>query len=476
MHQLSLQQYQQARQTRDPRFDGRFFVAVKTTGIFCRNICPVRMPKEVNVTYYDFAAQAMQAGFRPCLRCRPDSAPGSFAWQGTETTLHRAMHYLQRYPELKLSEICTRLGITDRYLRKLFQQFLGISPKHYQLSEQLLFAKRLLHETQLTIEEVAQSAGFNSSRRLQDHMTQHFRLSPTQVRQQQTPAKQKLSLMLPYHAPYHWQQVRDFLAVRAIEGVETVTETAYQRHFCWYFHKTPAITEKNTLAVQTLTSCSGEFIAEQCPEQHAFRVTIILSDYSQLNHIVRNIRRILDLDTDSQMICQQFVNAGVPEDELLSGIRLPGVWDVFEAGVRAILGQQVSIKAAITLVTRLVHHCGNTQQNRLQFPTPQQVAENSLDCLKMPQARKNALRALAEFVAQDQSQSVLASSPDAWLNLKGIGPWTVAYAKMRGLSDPDIWLNTDLVIKKQLQQHAINAELVMPWRSYLTFQLWNMAT
>lgn len=465
MQQLSTQQYQQARQTRDPRFDGRFFVAVKTTGIFCRNICPVRMPKETNVTYYDFAAQAMQAGFRPCLRCRPDSAPGSFAWKGVETTLQRAMQCLQTHPELKLNEIGDKLGITDRYLRKLFQQFLGISPKHYQLTEQLLFAKRLLHETQLSIEEVAQSAGFNSSRRLQDNMAQHFRLSPTQVRQQQAPAKQKLCLNLPYRAPYNWPQVRDFLAVRAIEGVEAVTQTRYQRHFCWHYHAPD----------QSLQQCSGQFDAEHCPEQQLFKVNIELDEYSQLGSIVRNIRRVLDLDTDSQTICEQFVNAGVPQSALLEGLRLPGVWNVFEAGIRAVLGQQVSVKAAINQVTRLVHDCGYTINQRLQFPSPQQVANNSLDCLKMPQARINTVRALAEFMAEDLNQSALPSSPEQWLALKGIGPWTVAYAKMRGQSDPDIWLNTDLVIKKQLQQHQIDADLIAPWRSYLTFQLWSMA-
>lgn len=466
MKQLSTQEYQQARHTRDPRFDGRFFVAVKTTGIFCRNICPVRAPKEANVTYYDFAAQAMQAGFRPCLRCRPDSAPGSFAWKGVETTLQRAMQCLQTHPELTLSEICEKLGITDRYLRKLFQHFLGISPKHYQLSEQLLFAKRLLHETQLTIEEVAQSAGFNSSRRLQDNMAQHFRLSPSQVRRQQAPAKQKLCLNLSYRAPYNWPQVRNFLALRAIEGVETVTDTSYQRHFCWHYHS----------AQHTPNMCSGVFHAEHCPDEQLFRVNIELDEYSQLGSIVRNIRRMLDLDTDSQTICEQFVSAGVPEEALLSGLRLPGVWDVFEAGIRAVLGQQVSVKAAINQVTRLVHDCGHMSHNHLQFPTPQQVAENPLDCLKMPQARKNTVRALAEFVAEDLTQSALPSSPDNWLPLKGIGPWTVAYAKMRGQSDPDIWLNTDLVIKKQLQQHPVNADLVAPWRSYLTFQLWSMAS
>ncbi|UAA39187.1 DNA-3-methyladenine glycosylase 2 family protein [Paraneptunicella aestuarii] len=460
-------QYQQARHSRDPRFDGRFFVAVRTTGIFCRNICPVKMPKEENVEYFDFAAQAMQAGYRPCLRCRPDSAPGSFAWKGTETTLIRAMKLLKESPSLSMQALCERLGISDRYLRKLFQRYLGIAPKQYQMTEQLLFAKNLLHETQLSVEDVAQSCGFNSSRRLQDNMMKFLRLSPGQVRQQSlTHANGKAlcnSLRLSFREPYHWPQVRDFMALRAIEGVEIVTDDGYQRHF--------------TLPVGAESEpVHGTFKAMFNAEERVFDVQIEMNSYRNLGDVIRNIRRVLDLDADSNAIAECMIKAGVPEQTIVQGLRLPGVWSVFEAGVRAILGQQVSVKAAISHLSRLTESCGFEIDGKLYFPTAQHILDNNLDCLKMPGARKQTLHNLAQYmVDKDKQSSTGLHQVDDWLSIKGIGPWTVAYAQMRGQSEPDIWLDTDLVIKKQLQQHDICADFAAPWRSYLTFQLWSMA-
>lgn len=456
MQQFDLTQYQSARQSRDPRFDGRFFVGVKTTGIFCRNVCPVKLPKEENVVYFDLAAQALQAGFRPCLRCRPDSAPGSCAWQGVETTLQRSMRLLKQQPDYSLDVLCQKLGITPRYLRKLFQTRLGVSPKQFQLTEQLLFAKRLLHETQLSIEHIAHSAGFNSARRLQTHMKSQFRLTPTEVRKMNNPFCGSHQMTLQCRAPYNWPQVRDFLAIRAIEGMEWVTENNYTRHF--------------TLNENEQTT-SGKLSATFNESECAFHVCIELNNPSLLGAVLRNLRRMLDTDTDSQLIATQLIQAGVPKQAIIPGLRLPGVWDVFEAGARAILGQQVSVKAAVNQAINLTHSCHYIVDEQLQFPTPEQVLANSLDCLKMPAARKQTLHRLAEFMLANPNESEL----DLWLPLKGIGPWTVSYAKMRGQSDPDIWLSTDLIIKKQREKHPINDELVAPWRSYLTFQLWSMA-
>lgn len=465
------QEFRQARKSRDPRFDGRFFVGVKTTGIFCRNVCRVRLPKEENVTYFNFAAQAMQAGFRPCLRCRPDSAPGSFAWQGVTTTLARAMQLLKNQPHTDIQHLCEKLGISDSYLRKLFRTQLGISPKHFQIAEQLLLAKRLLHETQLSVEQIAHCSGFNSARRLQDNMMQHLKLSPSQVRQTKPIANRPLRLHLYYRAPYNWPQLRDFLSIRAIANVETVTEHSYSRQF----------TLKATTA--NASECHGYFRATHQETQNRFEVDIELNDYQQLNRVLSNLRRILDLDTDSSVIEQQLLAAGIPQQQLVTGLRLPGVWSELEAGVRAILGQQVSIQAAITHLTRLVESCDYRIADKLYFPTAEHILNNPLDVLKMPNARKQCLHRLAEHIKNgndlaqktEQEQLFLHTDLKQWQALKGIGPWTVAYAEMRGQSNPDIWLNTDLVIKKQLQKQAINADLAIPWRSYLTFQLWSMA-
>lgn len=456
MQQFSKAQYQSARKSRDPRFDGRFFVGVKTTGIFCRNVCPVKLPKEENVAYFDLAAQALQAGFRPCLRCRPDSAPGSYAWQGVETTLYRAMRLLKQTPHMSLDPLSERLGITSRYLRKLFQARLGISPKQFQITEQLLFAKRLLHETQLSIEDIAHSCGFNSARRLQAHMKAHFRLTPTEVRKMNKTPHDSHRVTIQCQTPYNWPQVRDFLAVRAVDGMEWVDENSYARHF--------TLTDN---AQTTYGKLHATFDAKAC----CFKVDITLDNPSLLGAVLRNLRRMLDTDTDSQLIAKQLVEAGVPQQAIVPGLRLPGVWDVFEAGARAILGQQVSVKAAVNQTINLVQSCRHMHHEQLHFPRPEHVLADPLDCLKMPAARKQTLHRLAEYVLHHPAESNL----DLWLPLKGIGPWTVSYAKMRGQSDPDVWLSTDLIIKKQREKHPINDEIVAPWRSYLTFQLWSMA-
>lgn len=450
------QQWQQARLSRDRRFDGRFFVAVKTTGIFCRNVCPANLPKEQNVEYYTHAAQALNQGYRPCLRCRPDSAPQSYAWLGVETTVVRAMCLLRENYQAGLETIAERLGISDGYLRKLFRQHLGVSPKQFQLTEQLLFAKKLLHETQLSVEQVAISAGFQSARRLQQNMQQTMNLTPSQIRNQRTIKEHPMQLSLSFSPEYCWQQIRDFWQIRAVAGVEKVTESSYERTFQW-------------------DGDSGHFKVEIEPEKYRFQVQISMQNYANLHAVLNNIKRILDLETDYAVVRAGLLQTGLGEAQLTPGIRIPGVWSVFEAGCRAVLGQQVSVKAAVNKVAQLTEHLGQTiavdsECSRL-FPTPKAVAQSDLDFLRMPQARKNALRELARFIDEQGEDA----SPERWLDIKGIGPWTVAYARMRGLSEPDIWLGTDLVIKNQIKQYSLDTDAAAPWRSYLTFQLWDNA-
>ncbi|MDF2179662.1 AlkA N-terminal domain-containing protein [Aliiglaciecola sp. CAU 1673] len=449
---MTTETHQQARLSRDRRFDGQFFIAVKTTGIFCRTICPATLPKEENVEYFPMAEQAMDAGYRPCLRCRPDSSPHSFAWKGVDTTVERALKLLREYPHLSLEQISEKLGVSDRYLRKLFNLHVGLAPKRYQLFQQLLFAKQLLHESRLNVEEVALAAGFQSARRLQDNFKQYLGLSPKQIRQVNSKHDAPLSLHLAYRPPYAWPELRQFLAARAIESMEWVTDNSYARTF-------------------RLASCEGYFIARHRPERHGFEVELELSDLSQLKAVIDEIRRVLDLDADSMLIGERLVASGVPEDKLVQGLRLPGVWHSFEAGCRAILGQQVSVTAAIKLVTQLVVALGETHSRGRLFPTPSAVAQSDLAFLKMPGSRREALQRFAAYWhahgEPENLQDILA--------LKGIGPWTLSYMQMRGQSHPDIWLDTDLVIKKQLNKYVVDASQIAPWRSYLTFQLWSMA-
>lgn len=453
---MNSQTWQQARLSRDRRFDGRFFVAVKTTGIFCRNICPANLPKEENVEYYTHAAQALEKGYRPCLRCRPDSAPSSYAWLGVETTVVRAMKLLRDFPESGLEDIAQRLGISDSYLRKLFREHLGVSPKQFQLTEQLLFAKKLLHETHLSVEQVATTAGFQSARRLQQNLKDTMQLTPTQIRQQQSQQDKQLHLYLSYTPDYYWRQVRDFWQIRAVHGMETVTEDSYARSFNWQGDR-------------------GYFCAQIEPERFRFKVTLSLQNYQNLRFVLRNIKRVLDLDTDYSVVKAGLLKTGLRVEQLTPGIRIPGVWCLFEAGCRAVLGQQVSVKAAVNKVAQLTDELGETisaehQLTRL-FPSAEAVAKSDLGFLKMPEARKRALLSLAQYIHEHPEDN----NPDNWLDIKGIGPWTVAYAKMRGQSEPDIWLGTDLVIKKQIEQFSLNTDVAAPWRSYLTFQLWDHA-
>jgi AraC family transcriptional regulator of adaptative response / DNA-3-methyladenine glycosylase II len=454
--------YQQARLARDPRFDGTFFIAVKTTHIFCRPICPANAPLEKNVEYFQLAQQAMLAGYRPCLRCRPDSAPHSFAWQGVNTTVQRGMRLLRQNRELSIQEIAIKLGITARYFRQLFQQHLGLSPKQYQLFDKVLFAKQLLHESSLPIEHVAHASGFASARRLQHNFKKVTGLTPQQIKQSKHKQSELISLRLAFRPPFNWQHMQSFLALRVIQGVENITDNSYSRTF-------------------VIGSDKGWFRISAIQDKHYLQVEIRLPNIEKLTTVLSNIERMFDLNADTKTIQSQLLRSGVPEDKVVTGLRIPGVWDIFEAGCRAILGQQISVKAAITLLSQLTDELGETEGDNVYFPTAKVIANHDLSFLKIPNSRKQTLQLFAQHNlnllnppdSPDEPDSSY-SPVDAWLNIKGIGPWTVAYAKMRGQSSPDIWLDTDLIIKKQLTKIKIDAELARPWRSYLTFQLWSM--
>ena len=446
--------YQQARLARDPRFDGTFFIAVKTTHIFCRPICPASAALEKNVEYFQLAQQAMLAGYRPCLRCRPDSAPHSYAWQGVNTTVHRAMRLLRQNRELNIQQIATKLGITARYFRQLFQQHLGLSPKQYQLFDKVLFAKQLLHESNLPIAHIAHATGFASARRLQHNFKKVTGFTPQQIKQSKNKQGELISLRLAFRPPFNWEYMQSFFALRVIQGVENITENCYSRSFITGTDK-------------------GWFSVSPVKNKHYLKVEISLPNIEKLTNVLTNIERIFDLNADTNTIQTQLLRCGVPKDTMVTGLRIPGVWDKFEAGCRAILGQQISVKAAIRLLSQLTQELGATEGNKVYFPTPEAIANSDLNFLKIPYSRKQTLRLLAHHNvhSSDSSESLV----DDWLSIKGVGPWTIAYAKMRGQSSPDIWLNTDLIVKKQLAKLTIDAELARPWRSYLTLQLWSMA-
>lgn len=515
---LSASVCREARISRDPRFDGKFFVGVLTTGIYCRTVCPAVAPKEENVRYFDSAIKAAQAGLRPCLRCRPDSAPGSNPWKGTGTTLDRAVGLIEAGAlagehGLTVEALADKLGISSRYLNKLFTSGFGTSPKQYALYQQLLFAKQLLHQTQLPITQIALAAGFNSIRRFNEAFQQALQLTPTQLRKSsqkqltrpedgkcagnsapQTLSAHSLTLYQYYRPPLDWQAQLAFYRQRSVAGME------------WFSDSDNDCQESKTKDKQVLEYGRTLQIDEvravvhilHEADLHRFKLTLTVtpdSPLAGLQKLITQVRRILDLDADMQQIEHNLQTLAYLKLTPKSGLRIPGAGSLFEAGCRAILGQQVSVLQATKLLNLLVEaygerFCVNGREYRL-FPTPQAIRSASLAELKMPGARKLALNALAAFICQHPNASV-----DDWLEVKGIGPWTIAYAKLRGLSEPNIFLHTDLIVKKQLlanvaeyngmtgqeltpQDYSRLAECVgaaiAPWGSYLTFQLWSNA-
>ncbi len=503
---LTVESCRKARHSKDARFDGQFFVGVTTTGIFCRPICPAVSPKEKNVRYFDSAIRAVNAGLRPCLRCRPDSAPDSFAWKGTQTTIERALRLIDTGVMsgdngLSIEALSERLGIGSRYLRQLFNKHLGTSPKKYAQFRQLMFAKQLLHQTDLPVIQVGLAAGYTSIRRFNEVFKETLQLTPTELRKNRgnkQPLAVKdvssgrglcLSLQLSYRPPLNWSHLSEFYQLRMVDGMEWLNDSqSYGRTF-------------------QLGSAKGFFEAVHYPEKNRFKVTIHLStaqDLAVLKDIVMQIRRLLDLDADMNKIESSLASISLICDQMNEGLRLPGTWSAFEAGCRAILGQQVSVIQATKLLNSMVKANGEelslSGRTLRMFPTPAKLAKANLDELKMPGARKAAINAFGLYVATNPDADL-----DEWLTIKGIGPWTVAYAKMRGLSDPNILLCTDLVVKKkvlkmyELDRLSVNTtksgyqpdsmsgdavdydtlaeslrQQATPWGSYLTFQLWNL--
>lgn len=450
--------YAKARVSRDARFDGRFFVAVKTTGIFCRPICPAKLPDEKNVAYYNHAAKAMSDGFRPCLRCRPDSAPSSFAWLGVGTTVTRALTLLSDIPVQSISTISSRLGISERYLNKLMVSHTGLSPKQYQDLQRVLFAKQLLQQSTMKLTDIAFSAGYASTRQLQRAVQTYCKKTPTELRSKRHTALPEISLRLHFRPPYHWQQVREFLALRAIRGVEKVSEDTYCRYI----------------------SVKGElgFISATFNESaNGFDVKMRLPNLGYVYKTVEQIKQLLDLHAAPELIEKSLLAAGLPDNLLTKGLRLPGTWTVFESGCRAIVGQQVSVKAAINHAGLLAEHLGAVgteepveQSQRYCFPEPEAVANSELTFLRMPNARKLALRDFAALFCNGNQPT-----HDEILSIKGVGQWTLDYLKMRGERNPDVYLAGDLIVRKMAEKYPVLPQKAAPWQSYLTLQLWQLS-
>lgn len=450
-----------ARLSRDARFDGEFYLAVQTTGIYCRPICPARAPAEKNVTYYPSAALAAQAGFRPCLRCRPESAPHSPAWNGTSTTVQRALQLIGQgaLNTGSVADLALRLGIGERYLRKLFQRELGVSPQALALNQRLLFAKKLLAETALPVTEVAFAAGFGSLRRFNSAVQKQFRLPPGALRSRRNtqPANIGIELLLHYRPPYDWDGVMDFYRRHAVVGVETVTSGSYQRNIM-------------------LDGASGYFAVSPLAGKNALRLELQLADHRLLMPVVARVRRMFDLDANPAAIRQVLALDPrlAPLLEQFPGIRSTSQWSLYEASIRGIVGQQISTQAARGVIARLASS-GNSGAQAMLFPTAAAIASLRDDQFPMPGRRRETLRALCQYCSGSEDDLDL----DALAALKGVGPWTVAMASMRGSGHPDTFPMKDLGLEKawaRLPGPAITLQAQSahwrPWRSYAANLLW----
>jgi len=470
-----------ALQTRDARFDGRLFIGVKTTGIYCRPICPARTPKLENITFYPTAAAAQEAGFRPCLRCRPETSPDLGAWRGTSNTVSRALSLIEAgaLDEADVDTLAERLGVGERQLRRLFRQHLGASPIAVAQTRRVLLAKQLIHETQLPMVEVAMASGFGSVRRFNETFQTLYDRPPSALRRSSKPeqsAAGAVTLKLSYRSPYDWDAMLAFLALRAIPGVETVKDGVYARTIAIGAHR----------GMISVGPTTGDKLS----------VTVRFPDLTALPAIIARVRRVFDLAADPVTI-----GAHLSQDPALAplvaarpGLRCPGAWDGFELAVRAVLGQQITVPAAIVLAGRLTRDYGERLADAYPdfeglthvFPSAEQLAAADLSTLPMPRARSSALSALAHAVAVDPTlvspRGSLEEAITTLRGLAGIGEWTAQYIAMRQLREPDAFPAADIGLMRAMADAEgtrpsaaallADAERWRPWRAYAAQHLW----
>lgn len=468
---------EQARLARDRRFDGLFFTGVLTTGIFCRPICPAPAPKSANVRYFRTAAAAFQAGLRPCLRCRPEAAPGSLAWNSVEPLLEAGIKMIDAgfLHNHSVADLADRLGISSRHLRRLFQQHLGTTPLVYARMQQTLFAKQLLTESRLPVTDIAMAAAFGSIRRFNDHFKNVYGRSPRELRKNLNSADTAAGgceLYLAYRQPYDFAGILDFYARRAIPCVEQVTAASYARTF-------------------RHDQTEGWFSISDAPRKQALKVTLVCNRYDQLQPVVQRIQSMLDIHTDPDAVSQHLQRSPVIQAMLKRhpGLRLPGCWSLDEACVRAVLGQRVSLTASIAMLSRLCEQYGGALEkdwvaankppvSRL-FPALADLSMVDAQAVRIGSAQAAVLQRLSalEFLPFIDAQALYQQLT----RVRGVGDWTANYVLMRGLGYPDAWLKNDVVVNRVLEQAGISnsseiSDQWRPWRAYVLLHCWRRAT
>jgi AraC family transcriptional regulator of adaptative response / DNA-3-methyladenine glycosylase II len=477
--QLNSKACYRAVQARDSRHDGRFFTCVKTTGIYCRPICPARPPKFENCTFVPTAAAAQEAGYRPCLRCRPESSPDLDAWHGTSATVSQGLKLIESgaLDDGDVDALAERLGIGARQLRRLFRQHLGAAPITVAQTRRVLLAKQLIHQTDLSMIQIALASGFGSVRRFNETFQSLYDRPPSELRRHTTGASPApdVSLLLPYRPPYDWDAMLSFFSARAVAGVEAVNSESYCR-------------------VIEFEKAVGSIEVSHAPEQSSLRVTVRFPRLHLLPAIIARIRRQFDLSAEPIAIAR-----ALSADPFLApfvaarpGLRVPGGWDGFEIAVRAILGQQITVKSATRLAGKIVAAFGAPLKDSVgsadlthAFPRPDMFKFAVLAKLGMPGARAKALAGVAEAVVADprlfDPRRDLSEAIAKLRELAGIGEWTAQYIAMRALGESDAFLAADVGLQRMLAvrgrrptaiQLLNTAERWRPWRAYAMLHLW----
>ena len=482
MEQLDAHACYRALETRDARFDGRLFVGVTSTGIYCRPVCPARTAKFENCRFFPSAAAAQEAGFRPCLRCRPETAPELASWRGTSNTVSRGLALIAEGAldgeDASVDQLAERLGVGGRQLRRLFKQHLGASPIAVAQTRRVLFAKQLIHDTRMPMTEIALASGFGSVRRFNEVFQTLFRRPPSAIRRravQSLPegsvAASGVVLRLRYRPPYDWPAMLDFLRAHTVDGLEQVRGGRYRRAIA-------QDGERGTIEVGHL------------PSAESLVVTIRFPNVRALPAIVASVRRVFDLGADVQTI-----GAHLAQDPLLAplvaerpGLRAPGGWNGFELAVRAVLAEDATVEVARKLLSQLValSDARVPMEQRLDpslalaFPTPAELARTDLAPLDVPPARHAALKALAEAAEAEpklfKPQAPIEATQARLSAIRGIGEGTANDIALRAVRETDAFPPSDLGLLAKIRPSpaALNdrAEPWRPWRAYAAQHLW----
>lgn len=457
--------YYKAMLSRDYRFDGKFYIAVKTTGIYCRPICPAK-PKFENVEFFKDAITAEKAGYRPCLRCHPEFSPQYPTLLGKSEIVQKALQLISQNAmfELDIESFAKELHVSSRHLRRLFEEEVGLSPKELSDLHRLNFAKSLIKETKLELIDVALSSGFNSLRRFNDAFKKRYHKPPSTIRKSKSEkAENVFTLHISYRPPLDFKSLLLYYSYHQIPFLEKVSADSYERIFREGYLKVQNDDKKAQIILK-----------------------VFCKDPKVLFPLVNRVRRMFDLSSDPLVISNQFSLNPFLKDlwEEYPGLRLARGWDPFEIAMGTILGQVVSMERASQLMGELVRNYGEvishpiTGEKTYLFPTPQVLADATLDEIKTTAGRKGAIRDLCRLLVNKTISFAdyqnLKDFKEQLRKIKGIGNWSVEYISLRGLGDTNAFPKEDLILKRALQAcgHHFNLNQMEPWKGYLAIYLW----